>query len=119
MVKVAPPSKFARWMWLLIWPLLLSLEFWLALYFLKEPADLSQILIILAASPVTMLMPFSAGLGALEVSQVLAMQLLQADPAIGVALSLFIRARDLLMGGLGLLWGAFLWQGCRRVIRIR
>jgi hypothetical protein len=106
-------------MWLLIWPLLLSLEFWLALYFLKEPADLSQILIILAASRVAMLMPFSAGLGALEVSQVLAMQLLQADPAIGVALSLFIRARDLLMGGLGLLWGAFLWQGCRRVIRIR
>lgn len=99
-----------------IWPLLLSLEFWLALHFLKVPANMSQILIVLATSRVAMAMPFPAGLGALEVSQVLAMQLLQADPAIGVALSLLIRARDLLMGGLGLAWGAFLWQGRKRII---
>jgi len=101
-----------------IWPLLLSLEFWLALRCLNVPADMSHILIVLAASRVAMMMPFPAGLGALEVGQVLAMQLLQADPAIGVALSLLIRARDLLMGGVGLVWGAFLWQGRKRVIKL-
>jgi uncharacterized membrane protein YbhN (UPF0104 family) len=93
-----------------VWPLLLGLEFWLALHFLGVTLNISQVLIILAASRIAMFRPLPAGLGILEASQVLIMPLLGLDPAVGIALSFLIRARDLLMGGFGLLWGTMLWS---------
>jgi uncharacterized membrane protein YbhN (UPF0104 family) len=47
-------------------------------------------------------LPVPAGLGALEASQVFALQALGYDAALGLSLSLLIRLRDLLFGGLGL-----------------
>jgi hypothetical protein len=45
-------------------------------------------------------------LGTLEASQLLAFAAIGLNPAIGVSLSLLIRARDVLLGGLGLWWGS-------------
>jgi hypothetical protein len=44
-----------------------------------------------------------SGLGALEASQVYALTAMGYTPAIGISLSLLMRARDILNGGLGLL----------------
>jgi hypothetical protein len=44
----------------------------------------------------------------LEASQVLAMTALGFSPALGLSASLLIRARDISLGGLGLLWAAVL-----------
>jgi hypothetical protein len=47
-------------------------------------------------------------LGSLEASQVLAMGLIGVTPAAGIALSLVIRARDVLLGVSGLWLGGVL-----------
>lgn len=91
-----------------IWPLLLGLEFWLTLYYVNLTLTASQVLIVLAASRVAMFLPVPAGLGVLEASLVLAMQMIGADPATGIALSLIVRARDVLMGSFGVVWGTLL-----------
>lgn len=59
----------------------------------------------LVVSRLAILLPLPAGLGALEVGLVLAMRGLGLDPSIGIALSLLIRARDVLFGLLGLWLG--------------
>jgi uncharacterized protein (TIRG00374 family) len=84
---------------------LLVLEYWLALYFLGATLTPVQTIIALTAARVAILLPLPGGLGTLEASQVLAMQLLGFNPAIGLSLSVLIRARDVLLGGLGLWWG--------------
>jgi len=89
---------------LLSWGLLV-LEYWLALYFLGATLTPVQTIIALTAARVAILLPLPGGLGTLEASQVLAMQLLGFDPAIGLSLSVLIRVRDVLLGGLGLWWG--------------
>jgi uncharacterized protein (TIRG00374 family) len=85
--------------------LLMVAEYWLALYFLGATLTPAQTIIALTAARVAILFPLPGGLGALEASQVLAMQLLGLDPAIGLSLSLLIRARDVTLGGIGLWWG--------------
>ena len=85
--------------------LLMVAEYWLALHFLGATLSPAQTIIALTAARVAILFPLPGGLGALEASQVLAMQLLGLDPAIGLSLSLLIRARDILVGGIGLWWG--------------
>jgi uncharacterized protein (TIRG00374 family) len=87
----------------LIWVLLLT-EYWLSLAFLGIQADLMQTIVALTAARVAFLTPLPGGLGALEASQVLAMQALGIHPAVGISLSLLIRARDISFGVLGLLW---------------
>lgn len=59
----------------------------------------------LVASRLAILLPLPAGLGALEAGLALAMRGLGLDPSIGLALSLLIRARDVLFGLLGLWLG--------------
>ncbi len=86
------------------WGLLVA-EYWLALHFLGATLTPAQTIIALTAARMAILLPLPGGLGALEASQVLALQLLGFDPAIGLSLSLLIRARDVLLGGLGLWWG--------------
>lgn len=91
---------------LLLWSALLF-EYWLALLFLGLKLDPLQLLAIVVAARVAMFAPTPGALGALEASQVFAMQALGFDPAIGLSLSLLIRARDILFGGIGL------WLGSR------
>lgn len=89
---------------IVVWTALLF-EYWLALRFLGLNLSLIQLLAIVVAARLAMLAPTPGALGALEAAQVLAMQAQGFDPAFGLSLSLLIRARDLLFGGLGLWLG--------------
>ncbi|MCL5429198.1 MAG: flippase-like domain-containing protein [Chloroflexi bacterium] len=92
----------------LVW-VALFYEFWLALDFLGLRLDLAQLVLVVTAGRIALLAPTPGALGALEASQMLAVQALGFDSAYGLGLALLIRARDILfalvglvMGGLGL-----------------
>ena len=85
----------------LVWVGLVA-EFWLALKFLGVDLTLAQVITVITAARIANLFPTPGGLGTLEASQVLVMEMLGINPAIGVSLSLIIRARDVAFGGLGL-----------------
>ena len=87
---------------LLSW-LSMLVEYGLMLAFLHIHLDFWQTLAGLTALQLSFLMPLPAGLGALEASQVLVMTMLGYSAAAGISLSLLIRARDILLGGFGLL----------------
>lgn len=93
-----------------IWALLL-LEYWLVVYFLGAELNLVQTIAALTAARIAFLMPLPGGLGALEASQVLAMAALGFNPALGIAVALWIRVRDIVIGVVGLWWGGALLQG--------
>lgn len=84
-----------------IW-ILMVFEFNLMLRYLGIQFTLVQIMIALTAARIAFLLPFPAGLGTLEAGQVMAMGLIGFQPALGISLSLLIRARDVLFGGAGL-----------------
>jgi uncharacterized membrane protein YbhN (UPF0104 family) len=84
------------------------LEYWVTLQFLGVQVDLLQAVAVLTAAMIAFLFPLPGGLGALEASQVLAMTALGLNPALGLSVSLLIRARDISLGGLGLLIGGML-----------
>ena len=89
------------------------LEFWLSTLFLGLSLTWVQLVCIVTVARVALLLPSPGGLGTLEAGQVLMMQWLGLDPAVGLALSLLIRARDILFGIIGLMWGTWLiggWQ---------
>jgi hypothetical protein len=88
----------------LVW-LALYFEFWLALDFLGLRLDLSQLVLVVTAGRVALLAPTPGALGALEASQMLAVQALGFDPAFGLSLGLLIRARDVLFALVGLMFG--------------
>lgn len=88
----------------LVWGALFY-EFWLALDFLGLRLDLSQLVLVVTAGRVALLAPTPGALGALEASQMLAVQALGFDPAIGLSLGLLIRARDVLFAVVGLVFG--------------
>jgi len=90
-----------------IWVLLLA-EYWLTLRFLGVQLNLSQTIGALTAARIAFLTPLPGGIGALEASQVIALQALGLHPAMGISVSLLIRARDLTLGGIGLWWAAVL-----------
>ena len=89
----------------------LSVAIWLALvaeYRLMVQAlglqlSFSETIVLLTAARLAFLFPTPGGLGTLEAGQVIAMEALGFDPALGLSLSLLIRARDVLFG-LGGLW---------------
>jgi uncharacterized protein (TIRG00374 family) len=85
----------------LIWMLLIA-EYWLSLSFLGAQLNFGQALLALTAARIAFLMPLPGGIGALEASQIWAMQTLGLDPVLGVSLVLMIRARDVSLGMLGL-----------------
>ncbi len=86
-------------------------EFWLMTSVLGLQLTLSEAVAALLAARVAILLPMPAALGALEASQALAMRVLGQSPAAGVSLSLLIRARDVLLGVIGLwLAGALVWR---------
>ncbi len=86
----------------------LILEFWLALQYLGLTLPWPQTIGVLTGARLAYLFPLPGGLGTLEASQILAMQALGASTTLGVSLSVLIRARDVLFGGIGLVAGKYL-----------
>lgn len=92
---------------MLTW-LALGAEYWLMLKFVGAQFGIIQTVLIMTAARLAFLTPLPGGLGALEAGQVLAMGALGVDPSLGISLSLLIRARDIVLGGLGLALGGLL-----------
>jgi uncharacterized protein (TIRG00374 family) len=84
-------------------------EYWLMVAFLGVRLTLPELVTTLTAARIAILLFLPAGLGALEFSQALAFGALGYNPAVGASVSLLIRARDTLLGGIGL------WLGGRRL----
>ena len=82
------------------------LEYHWMLTFLSADLSLQQTLAALAVVRLSFLAPLPAGLGALEASQVFAATAFGLPAALGISLSLLMRGRDILLGGMGLLIAA-------------
>jgi len=80
---------------------LMILEFGLSARFLGADMPLAAILAALAGARFAFLTPIPGGLGALASSQVFLFSTLGYDPNIALALTLYIRARDLIIGLMG------------------
>jgi uncharacterized protein (TIRG00374 family) len=85
----------------------LFFEFWLALNFLGLGLEFSQLVVVVTAGRIALLAPTPGALGALEASQMLAVEALGFDPAYGLSLGLLIRARDILFAAAGIVLGGF------------
>jgi uncharacterized protein (TIRG00374 family) len=94
--------------------LVMVFEYWLMLTFLGGPAAVEQTIILLTAARIAFLLPAPGGLGTLEASQLLAFAAVGLNPAIGISLSLLIRARDILLGSAGLWWSGRRLQRTQR-----
>jgi len=81
----------------------MAAEYFMMADFLKAQLSAGQTLAALTAALFAFLMPLPGGLGALEASQVYVMTAFGHPAAIGIGISLLMRARDVLNGGLGLL----------------
>ena len=80
-------------------------DYWLMAYFLAMPLSAYQLIAGLTAARLAYLMFLPAGLGVLEAGQVLAIGAMGFPAALGMSLSLLVRARDVLLGSIGLAWG--------------
>lgn len=89
------------------WVLMVG-ETWLVLHFLGVPLGVVETIAVVTASRLAFLVPVPGGLGALEAGLTLALTALGRTPAEALALSAVIRARDLLVGGTGLVLAALL-----------
>jgi hypothetical protein len=89
------------------WVVMVS-ETWLELHFLGISLGVVETIAIVTASRLAFLIPVPGGLGALEAGLTLALTALGRTPAEALALSAVIRARDLLVGGSGLILAAIL-----------
>jgi len=83
------------------------LEYGLLAHFLGIPLTFIQIITSFTAARLAFLTPLPGGLGALEISQVLAMQSIGFSAVEGISLSLVIRGRDILIGLIGLWLGGW------------
>lgn len=81
----------------------MAAEYFMMADFLQAYLSFEQTLAALTAALFAFLMPLPGGLGALEASQVYVMTTFGHPAAIGIGISLLMRARDILNGGLGLL----------------
>ena len=81
-------------------------EFWLIYFACGLPLSLKPLIGVVLAARLAFLLPLPGALGALETSQVLMLGTLALDPAIGLTVCLVMRARDLLLVGMGtgLVW---------------
>lgn len=86
----------------LIWGLAVF-EYWLAFAFLGLTLTLPQVIFSQVAARIALLLPLPGGLGALEASQVLAVQVLGFPAAYGVSVMLLARARDFSLAALGII----------------
>jgi glycosyltransferase 2 family protein len=78
-------------------------EFALIVKFLDIQLSSSQTIAAWTAGWLSLLAPLPGGLGALEASQVFALGIFGVPAALAIGVTLVMRARDLLIGGLGLL----------------
>ena len=81
----------------------MAAEYFMMAGFLQTRLTAGQTLAALTAALFAFLMPLPGGLGALEASQVYVMTAFGHPGAIGIGISLLMRSRDILNGGLGLL----------------
>jgi uncharacterized protein (TIRG00374 family) len=81
--------------------LMVLLGAWAAMGFLGIPLDPLEAIGVVAAGRLAFLLPIPGGLGALEASQVLAVTALGFSRADGLGLGLLLRARDLVVVGIG------------------
>ena len=79
-------------------------EFFLITTFLQVDLSLSQTIAAWTAGWLAFLVPVPAGLGALEASQVFAFGVFGISAASAISVAFWMRGRDLLIGGLGLLF---------------
>ena len=80
----------------------MAAEYFLMAGFLQAQLTIAQTLAALTAAQFAFLMPLPGGLGVLEASQVYVMTAYGYSAAIGIGISLLMRTRDILNGGLGL-----------------
>ena len=81
----------------------IAMEYYLMVSFLGMRLNAVEVFAALTAMQVSFLFPLPAGLGALEASQVLALGAFGQPASAAISLTLLIRGRDILTGGLGLL----------------
>ena len=81
----------------------IAMEYYLMVYFLGMQITVIQVFAALTAMQIAFLMPLPGGLGALEASQVLALGAFGQPASAAISLTLLMRARDILNGGIGLL----------------
>jgi uncharacterized protein (TIRG00374 family) len=93
-------------------------EYGLMLWFLGAHASLTQTISAMTAARLAFLTPIPGGLGALEAGQALVMQAFGFGAALGIGASLLVRARDTLVGLVGLIVGALV-VGRQPLRRIR
>jgi CDP-diacylglycerol--glycerol-3-phosphate 3-phosphatidyltransferase len=81
-------------------------EFWLIYFVCGLPLSLTPLIGVVLAARLAFLLPLPGALGTLESSQVLMLGTLALDPTIGLTVCLIMRARDLLLVGMGagLVW---------------
>lgn len=79
-------------------------EYFFITSFLQVQLSFGQTIAAWTAGWLAFLVPLPGGLGALEASQVFALGVFGIPAASGISVTLLIRARDLLIGGLGLLF---------------
>lgn len=92
------------------WAVLLA-DFWLATRLVGMDLNGLQFAGFVVAARLAILLPIPAGLGALEASQILAAQSVGVNPALGLALVVLFRARDVVLA----VWGvALAWRESRR-----
>lgn len=87
---------------LLAW-VVMAAEYGLMLAFLGMDVNLGQMLAALTIALLAFLLPLPGGLGALEAGQVLALGALGFPASSALSLTVLMRARDLLNGGIGIL----------------
>ena len=78
-------------------------EFALITYFLNIPLPFWQTVSAWTLGWLSLLAPLPGGLGALEASQVFALGLFGISATSAISVTLLMRARDILIGGIGLL----------------
>ena len=81
----------------------IAIEYYLMVYFLGMQINVIQIFAALTAMQIAFLMQLPGGLGALEASQVFALGAFGQSASAAISLTLLMRARDILNGGIGLL----------------
>jgi len=81
----------------------MATEYYLIVNFLGIEINMVQIFAALTFMQVAFLMPLPGGLGALEASQVFVLGAFGQPASIAISLTLVMRARDILSGGIGLL----------------
>ena len=81
----------------------IAVEYYLMVSFLRIQINAVQIFAALTFMQIAFLMPLPGGLGTLEASQVFALGAFGQPASIAISLTLLMRARDILNGGIGLL----------------